>query len=150
MRFLIAFSFLAQLLLTQSLAQSRAEYAGGTVTMLAAGAAGAMEIADQEYFAFYSKGAQVRIPYQRINLLEYGQKVDRRYLAAIVVSPVLILSKSRKHFLTLGYADDGGHQQAIVFRVDKNSIRPVLAGLEARTGLKVQYQDVDARRAGKG
>ena len=71
-------------------------------------------------------------------------------LAAIVVSPVLILSKSRKHFLTVGYTDDGGRQQAIVFRVDKNSIRPVLAGLEARTGLKVQYQDVDARRAGKG
>ena len=123
---------------------------GASVTALASGATGAMEIADQEYFAFYAKGAQVRIPYLKINLLEYGQKVDRRYLAAIVVSPVLILSKSRKHFLTLGYADDGGRQQAIVFRVDKNSIRPVLAGLEARTGLKVQYQDVDARRAGKG
>ena len=29
-------------------------------------------------------------------------------------------------------------------------IRPVLASLEARTGLKVQYQDLEARKAGKG
>jgi hypothetical protein len=140
------------LLLTQSvlLAQSRAEYIGGTVPALASGAAGSVETADQEYFAFYAKGAQVRVPYQRINLLEYGQKVDRRLLMAAVISPLFVLSKSRKHFLTVGYADDEGKQQAVVFRVDKNGIRPVLAGLEARTGLKIQYQDPEARKAGKG
>jgi hypothetical protein len=140
------------LLLAQSLvfAQSRAEYVGGTVPALASGAAGSVEIADQEYFAFYAKGAQVRVPYQRINLLEYGQKVDRRLLMAVVISPVFVLAKSRKHFLTVGYTEEDGKQQAIVFRVDKNGIRPVLAGLEARTGLKVQYQDPEARRAGKG
>ncbi len=140
------------LLLAQSvlLAQSRAEYVGGTVPALANGAAGSVEIADQQYFAFYTKGAQVRVPYQRINLLEYGQKVDRRLLMAVVISPVFVLSKSRKHFLTVGYADEDGKQQAVVFRVDKNGIRPVLAGLEARTGLKVQYQDPEARKAGKG
>ena len=139
------------LLLAQVLfAKSHAEYVGGTVPALASGAAGSVEIADQEYFAFYAKGTQVRVPYQRINLIEYGQKVDRRFLAALLISPVFVLSKSRKHFLTVGYADDGGRQQAIVFRVDKNSIRPVLAGLEARTGLKIQYQDAEARKAGKG
>ena len=132
------------------LAQSRAEYVGGTVPALASGASGSVETADQEYFAFYAKGSQVRVPYQRINLLEYGQKVDRRLLMAVVISPVFVLSKSRKHFLTVGYADEDGKQQAVVFRVDKSGIRPVLAGLEARTGLKVQYQDPEARKAGKG
>ena len=132
------------------LAQSRAEYVGGTVPALASGAGGSVEIADAGYFVFYAKGAQVRVPYGRINLLEYGQKVDRRLLMAVVVSPIFVLSKTRKHFLTVGYTGDDGKQQAIVFRVDKNSIRPVLAGLEARTGLKVQYQDAEARKAGKG
>jgi hypothetical protein len=34
--------------------------------------------------------------------------------------------------------------------VEKNGIRPMLVILEARTGLKVQYQDPEARKAGKG
>jgi hypothetical protein len=38
----------------------------------------------------------------------------------------------------------------MVFRVDKNGIRAMLVGLEARTGQKVQYQDPEARKAGKG
>ena len=121
------------------LVQSRAEYIGGSV-----------EIADERYFAFYSKGAQVRVPYERINLLEYGQKVDRRLLMAVVISPAFLLAKARKHFLTVGYTDEDGKQQAMVFRVDKNGIRPMLVGLEARTGQKVQYQDPEARKAGKG
>jgi hypothetical protein len=132
------------------LAQSHAEYVGGTVPALASGAGGSVEIADERYLAFYSKGAQVRVPYERVNLLEYGQKVDRRLLMAVVISPVFLLAKSRKHFLTVGYTDDDGKQQAMVFRVDKNGIRPTLVGLEVRTGLKVQYQDPEARKAGKG
>ncbi len=132
------------------LAQSHAEYVGGTVPALASGAGGSMEIADEHYLAVYSRGAQVRVPYERINLLEYGQKVDRRLLMAVAISPVFLLAKSRKHFLTVGYTDDDGKQQAMVFRVDKNGIRPMLVGLEARTGLKVQYQDPEARKAGKG
>ena len=69
---------------------------------------------------------------------------------ALVISPILLLSKARKHFLTLGYKDREGNQQALVFRVDKNDVRALLAGLEARTGLKVAYQDDEARKAGGG
>ena len=132
------------------LAQSRADYVGGTVATLADGAGGSLELSDPRYFAFYTKGAQVRVPYEHINLLEYGQKVDRRLLMAVVISPVFLLAKTRKHFLTVGYTDDDGKQQAMVFRVDKNGIRAVLVGLEVRTGQKVQYQDLEARKAGKG
>ena len=132
------------------LAQAHAEYLGGTVAGIAGGASGSVEIADETYFVFYAKSTRVRVPYERINLLEYGQKVDRRLLMAIVISPVFLLAKTRKHFLTIGYADEEGKQQAMLFRVDKNSIRATLVGLEARTGLKVQYQDPEARKAGKG
>ena len=76
--------------------------------------------------------------------------MDRRLLMAVVISPMFLLAKSRKHFLTVGYTDEDGRQQAMVFRVDKNGIRAMLVGLEARTGLKVDYQDPQARKAGKG
>jgi hypothetical protein len=69
---------------------------------------------------------------------------------AVVISPMFLLSKSRKHFLTVGYQDESGHHQALVFRVDKNDIRATLVSLEARTGLKIQYQDEEARKAGRG
>lgn len=131
-------------------AQSRAEYVGGTSATLASGVSGSLEISDPHYVAFYAKKVQLRIPYTHIEMLEYGQKVDRRLLLAIAISPVFLLSKKRKHFLTIGYTDDEGTHQALVFQVDKNDIRAMLAGLEARTGLTVQYQDADARKAGHG
>jgi len=59
------------------------------------------------------------------------------------------MSKKRTHFLTVGYEDDHGHQQALVFRVSKGDIRALLACLEARTGRKVEFQDVEARKGGK-
>jgi hypothetical protein len=62
---------------------------------------------------------------------------------------VFLLSKSHKHFVTLGYVDAEGKQQAVVFRVHKGGIGAVLAGLEARTGRRVEYQDQEARKAGK-
>jgi hypothetical protein len=83
-------------------------------------------------------------------VLEYGQRVDRRYLEAILIAPLMLLSKKRKHFLTVGYTDEQDRQQALVFRVHKNNVRSVLAGLEAKTGRKVEFQDDDARRTGKG
>src|SRR5713101_7251488 len=110
----------AMLLIATAFAQSHAEYVGGTAEKLASGAGGSIESADQRYFAFYARKTQIRVPYERIDVLEYGQKVDRRLLMAVVISPVFLLSKSRKHFLTVGYIDEQGKHQALVFRVDKN------------------------------
>ena len=99
---------------------------------------------------FRSEKTELTIAYQKINTIEYGQSVSRRYAAAILISPVLLLSKTRKHFVTLGYTDADGRQQALVFRVQKGDIRSLLAALEARTGRRIEYQDDDARKAGKG
>lgn len=128
----------------------RAEYAGGTIAQIPEGCSGRIQASDEQYFVFYAKKARWRVPYERINLVEYGQKVDRRYVAAVLVSPLLLLSKKRQHFLTVGYSDDNGKQQAMIFRVDKDDIRTILVSLEARTGRKVQFQDDEARKAGKG
>jgi hypothetical protein len=131
-------------------AQARVEYIGGTADQVRAGTSGALAVSDKLYFAFYSRKSNVRVAYDKINLLEYGQTVGRRLDLAIVISPAFLLVKKRKHFLTVGYTDEDGHQQALVFRVDKNDIRATLASLEARTGQKVQYQDEEARKAGRG
>jgi hypothetical protein len=128
----------------------RLEYVGGTISEIPQGCSGRGQVSDDEYFVFYSHKASWRVPYERIDLLEYGQKVNRRYLTALLISPLFLLSKKRDHFLTVGYTDDQGHHQAMVFRVDKGDIRTMLVSLEARTGRKVDYQDEDARRAGKG
>ncbi len=128
----------------------RVEYIGGTVQGLEEKTGGRVRSTDEQFFVFDARGGRITVPYDRINLLEYGQKVDRRYLIAAVISPMFLLSKSRQHYLTVGYTDDTGRQQAMVFRVDKADIRTVLVTLEARTGRKVQYQDEEARKAGKG
>lgn len=146
----MALLFLLACLVFPALAQNRAEYIGGTDAALAAGHYGTLDIGDPQFLAFYGKHGQVRVPYQHINLLEYGQKVDRRLMMAVIISPAFLLAKTRKHFLSIGYTDDDGKQQALVFRVDKNGIRPALVALEARTGLRIQYQDNEARKAGKG
>ena len=129
---------------------SRAEYIGGTRPDIAANDEGRLQVSDKTYFVFQSKHTQVRIPYERINLLEYGQRVDRRYLAAVVISPLFMLAKKRQHFLTVGFQDDDGQQQAMVFKVNKEDIRLALVSLEARTGREVRYQDNEARMSGKG
>jgi hypothetical protein len=129
---------------------SRAEYAGGTILQIPDGCSGSIQAVDEQFFVFYSKKARWRVPYDRINLIEYGQKVDRRYMAAVLVSPLFLLSKKRQHFLTVGYTDEQGRQQAMIFRVDKTDIRMILVALEARTGRRVEFQDDEARKAGKG
>jgi hypothetical protein len=127
-----------------------AEYLGGTLGQFKSQTGGRLAVSDQAYLVFTAKKQELRIPYQRINQLEYGQKVGRRIMTAVVVSPLFLLTKKRAHFLTIGYQDEEGRQQAMVFRIPKNDIRPLLVSLEARTGLRVEYQDEEARKAGKG
>jgi hypothetical protein len=131
-------------------AGSRVEYVGGTLANLPSKAEGRVSTSDRQTLVFRARGQDLRVAYGEINLLEYGQQTGRRYIMALAISPLLLLSKTRKHFLTLAYKDGDGNQQALVFQVHKNDVRGLLASLEARTGLKVSYQDDDARKAGGG
>jgi hypothetical protein len=147
---LVVFSLVAYSLLWARSSGGHAEYVGGTISQIPDGCSGTVTAVDEQYFVFYSKKASWRVPYDKINLLEYGQKVDRRYIAAALLSPLFLLAKKRSHFLTVGYSDEENRQQAMVFRVGKDDIRMMLVSLEARTGRKVEFQDDDARKAGKG
>src|SRR5436190_12950670 len=127
----------------------RAQIVGGTITGVAASATGKVRTTDADAFVFVTSSTTLSIPYSKINLIEYGQDVSRRVTLAWAVSPIFLLSKSHKHFITLGYTDADGKQQAIVLRVDKHLVRSELATLEARTGRAVAYQDENARKAHK-
>ncbi len=129
---------------------ARARYIGGTVAELSAKADGRIDTTGVEGLLFRSKQTTIRIPYDKVNTLEYGQRVNRRFVEAVVISPLLLLSKRRKHYLTIGYIDEQGRQQAMVFQVDKSDVRAVLVSLEVKSGRRVEYQDDEARKAGKG
>ncbi len=108
-----------------------------------------IDISGEQEMLFITRRLTLHVPYDKVNTLEYGQHVGRRYAEAVLLSPLFLLSKSRKHFVTVGYVDARGRQQALVMQVNKNDVRAVLAELEAKTGRRVEYTD-DKARKGRG
>ncbi len=127
-----------------------AEYVGGTVTSIKTGTDGKVSTDDEKSYVFTYKAGSLKIPYERVEALEYGQKAGRRVGLALAISPWLLLSKKRKHFLTVSWKDDNDKDQAIVLELGKDIVRVQLVSLEARTGRKVEYQDDEARKSGAG
>ena len=127
----------------------RAHIVGGTVAGLSRCDVH-LDLTESNSLSFQCGKTALRIPYRKITTLEYGQSVSRRYAAAVLISPLLVLSKVRKHYVTVGYADEQGRQQALVFQVGKGEIRSILAGLEARSGRRVEFTDEEARKSGRG
>ena len=128
----------------------KASFVGGTVAGIAVKTSFRLDLTGADTLLLRWSHTELGIAYQKVNTVEYGQHVSRRIAEAVLISPLLLLSKSRKHFVTIGYVDQEGKQQALVFRVEKGDIRSVLASLEARTGRRIEYQDSEARKAGKG
>ena len=150
LRWLPVGGFVLSLAVAAAMPGVKTQFVGGTLPGVQVKSGARLDLTSGDALIFRSGATELRIAYPRINTVEYGQNVSRRYAAAILISPILLLSKSRRHFITLGYMDVDGKQQALVFRVNKGDIRSVLAGLEARTGRRVEYQDAEARKAGKG
>ncbi len=149
-RFALILTCLTAFSLAAAQAGGHAEYVGGTEPAIRTNAAGMLSAIDNVFLVFAGHGVSVRVPYERINLLEYGQNVSNRVVEAILISPLFLMAKKREHFLTIGFEDNDGRQQALVFKVNKGDIRTILVSLEARTGQRVQYQDDEARKGGKG
>jgi hypothetical protein len=129
---------------------NKAAYVGGTITTVKEKAEGALDIRDETALTFSSKDGSLAIPYSAIESLEYGQKAGRRIGVAIMVSPLALFSKKRNHFLTIGFKDAAGKDQAAVFELGKDVVRTALTVIETRSGKKIEYQDDDARKSGLG
>ncbi len=127
-------------------AATHVSYVGGTLDGLKPGQEVSIDFGSRDMAGFSVARRQWSVPYRNINQIEYGQKISRNVAAAIVISPLFLLTKKRAHFVTVGYADPDGTQQAIVVRVGKADIRALLASLEARTGLRVTFLDDESRK----
>jgi hypothetical protein len=128
----------------------RVLYVGGTVAGVPNHSSAAIDVRDESTLFLHLHDRAISVAWSDINNIEYGQHVDRRYLEALLISPIFLISKKRTHFLTIGYMDSEGRQQAMVLEVNKSDIRQLLVSLEARSGRRVEYQDDEARKAGKG
>jgi hypothetical protein len=53
---------------------------------------------------------------------------------------LLLLSKSKSHYVTIEYKDVQGNAQSVVLEIGKDAIRPLLSSLETRTGKTVVNQ----------
>jgi len=98
---------------------------------------------DQDKVRFVDNGKEVAaVPASAITEISYGQDVHRRVGSAIAVGAVtlglgalLALSKSKKHFVGLTWAD-GDKKGGLAMQCDKNEYRGILAGLEGISGKK--------------
>jgi hypothetical protein len=129
---------------------SRVLYVGGTVPGVRSKTGARIELLHDDALKLDLKGDSLMIPYKDVSTLEYGLRVSRRYVEAVLISPLFLIAKRKTHFLTIGYMDSNGRQQAVILEVNKDDIRALLVSLEARTGRVVEYQDDEARKAGKG
>ena len=125
----------------------KTQFIGGTLPGVQARSTARLDLTQSDLLFFSAGKTALNIPYRRIDTLEYGQTVSRRVALAVVISPILLLSKSRAHYVTIGYQDADGQRQALVFRVDKADIRTIMAGLEARSGQRFTYLADEARKA---
>ncbi|HEY1264704.1 MAG TPA: hypothetical protein VGF06_14350 [Terriglobales bacterium] len=150
MAMLLACLFVLQALAFAGLGSDKTKYVGGTENQIKDGMEGESSAKDEANFVFEYKNGKLSIPYDQVDDLEYGQKAGRRLGLALTISPWLLLSKKRKHFLTVGWKDAQDKQHAAVFELGKSVIRTTIATLEARTGKKVDYQDDEARKSGLG
>ena len=123
-------------------------YVGGTVPV-APKAEGNLATTDDAKMVFVAEkgGGMIEIPWKKIEEAEYGQKVGRRVKTAILLTPLALFSKGRKHYLTVTYKDKNDEPQSAVFELGKDTVRTTLAVVEARTGRKVTYQDEEAAKA---
>lgn len=136
-------------LLRQSPAAVRGDevmYVGGTMQHIPDKTEGKLALDAPTGAEFNCEKGRFTIPYKGITSLEYGQKSGRRIGVAIAISPIALLSKKRKHFLSIGFKDEKGVGQGAVFELSKNETHTVIATLEAKSGKKVEFESEDARK----
>ena len=125
-------------------------YIGGTAP-IAKGVEGTVDLSNSKDLRFDFSGGPWRLPYASITSMEFGEKVGRRVgttvaLGATVLGLLalpILLSKKKKHFLTIGFTEADGTNGAVLFELSKNVFQAMIPTLEARTGKRVE---VNARR----
>jgi hypothetical protein len=125
---------------------NKVKFMGGTVGGVPEKTEGRVDVTDSTEMVFMGeKGGTVKIPWRKVETIEYGQRVSRRWKTAIL-TPWALLSKGRKHIVTIAYKDKDGGGQAAVFEFGKDVYRTTLASLKAKSGKEISCQDEEARK----
>lgn len=120
-------------------------YVGGTMKVPEA-TEGDLETADPKVLRFTSSKGKFEVPFDGITSIEYGQKAGRRLGVAVVITVWALFSKKRKHFLTIGFKDSDDQPQGIVLELPKGRPKSIITIIEARSGLKCEYESEEARK----
>jgi hypothetical protein len=117
-------------------------YDGGSLGKVKAGQDLKMFVEQGDVRLMDGKKEIAIIPASAITEISYGQDVHRRVGTAVAVGLVSFgvgaltaLSKSKKHFVGLTWAD-GDQKGGFAMQCDKNEYRGILAGLEGISGKK--------------
>lgn len=76
--------------------------------------------------------------YEGITAMEYERAKSARLKTAIFVTPLVLFSKGKKHWLTIQYKDPEGKGDAIILRLDKKNYRAILGELESRAPVELK------------
>lgn len=88
------------------------------------------------------KGSEVvSIPYAQVKSLLYEEASKPRYTEAVLISPMFLLTHSKKHYLTIQYTDANGTGQYAIVLLDKKNAQNAVAAAQAETGKNVERVD---------
>jgi len=158
---LLIISFMLPSVALAKVDSDKAAYFGGSVAEFAGAkdpVEGKLEITDAAALVLHTSMHTLRIPYAKIEDLEYGQKAGRRVGAAVGYTVLLgplglltLFSKKRNHYLTVAYKDDSDKDQVAVLELGKDIVRTTLPVVRTKSGKEITFQDDEARKfAGMG
>jgi hypothetical protein len=83
----------------------------------------------------------ISIKYELIKNMMYEKTSKPRYAEAVLISPLFLLSHSKKHYLTFQYTDPTGEGRYAIVRLDKGNARQAVACAEAQIGKRVEQTE---------
>ena len=81
------------------------------------------------------KATYLAVPYDAVTKVIYERSAHRRYVAGIL----LLLSKAKKHWLTIEFSGVAAHPEGYAYvRLDKSNQRRILSAIKAATELEIE------------
>ncbi len=79
------------------------------------------------------------IPASAVTDLFYSRVSGRRIKTAVFVTPFLLFSKGKKHYMTISFDDGKDLVGAVEFRLDKSNYRGILHAVESVSGVPLEF-----------
>ena len=97
---------------------------------------------------FHKKNGETyfSIPSDAVTEVFYSRVSGRRIGAAILITPFLLFSKGKKHYMTLSFDDGKDQVGAVEFKLHKGNYRGCLRAIEQVTG-KTLHDDQEGVKA---